>query len=119
MATQDTKNTDLLDIYQTLCKQQDDLSTEIQQPDTTQAQSQTISTEIQEIAHRIILVQNLLFTEDSAKIAALLPKIAAASNDLSTAIGQIQNVTNFLNTVSSFLADVDEAIDLAKTVAAS
>lgn len=119
MATQDTQNSDLLDIYQTLCSQQDDLSAEIQKPTTTQAQAQTISTEIQEIAHRIILVQNLLFTENSTKLSALVPKITAASTDLATAIGQIQNVNNFLATVSSFLSDVDDAIDLAKALAAA
>jgi hypothetical protein len=119
MATQDTQNSDLVGIYQTLCDQQDDLSAEIQKPATTQAQAQAISTEIQEIAHRIILVQNLLFTEDSGKLSALVPVITAASTDLTTAIGQIQNVNNFLATVSSFLSDVDDAIDLAKTIAAA
>jgi hypothetical protein len=117
MATQDTQNSDLLNIYQTLCSQQDNLSAEIQNPTTTQAQAQTISIEIQEIAHRIILVQTLLFTEDSTKLSALAPKITAASTDLTTAIRQIQNANNFLAAVSSFLSDVDDAIDLAKTLA--
>jgi hypothetical protein len=113
----DTKNPNLLTIYQMLCEQQDALSNEIQKPTTTLQSVNTISNEIQEVAHRIILVQNLLFTNESKQLAELVPTIEASSAQLTKAIGEIQQVTDFLNSVSGFLSDVDEAIDLAKTLA--
>jgi hypothetical protein len=113
-----TQNQSLSTIYNTLCNQQDVLSAEIQQ--TTDPQlAATISTEIQEIAHRIILVQNLLFAADSAQLAGMTANVQTASNNVTQAITQIGQVAGFLNSVSSYLADVDQAIDLAKTLAAA
>ena len=118
MPTVATQNQSLLTIYNSLCAQQDALSAIIQQ--TTDPQlAGTISTEIQEIAHRIILVQNLLFTADSTKLSGLVAGVQTASENLTQAIAQIGQVTAFLNAVSGYLADVDQAIDLAKTVAAA
>ena len=111
-----TQNQSLLTIYNTLCSQQDALSARIQVT-TDPNLATTISTEIQEIAHRIILVQNLIFTADSTQLAGLVANIQTASNDLTQAIGQIQQVTEFLNSVSNYLTDVDQAIDLVKTLA--
>ncbi len=113
-----TQNQDLVTIYNTLCSQQDALSDEIQET-TNPPTAATISTEIQEIVHRIILVQNLLFTENSAQLAVMAAGVQKSSNALTQAIAQIQQVTAFLNSVSSYLAAVDQAIDLAKTLAAA
>jgi hypothetical protein len=111
-------NPDLVAIYNALCSQQDALSAQIQQT-TDPAMADTISTEIQEIAHRILLAQNLLFKADDPRLTTLAASVASSSQKLTTAIGQITQVTNFLNSVSSFLAVVDQAIDLAKTLAAA
>jgi hypothetical protein len=111
-----TQNQSLLTIYNSLCAQQDALSNEIQQT-TDEDMAGTISTEIHEIAHRLILVQNLMFAADSAQLAALVTNVQADSKSLTQAIGQIGQTTVFLNSVSAYLADVDQAIDLAKTLA--
>jgi len=113
-----TQNPDILAVYNSLCAQQDALSQTIQQT-TDKKMADVISTEIQEVAHRIILTQNLLFLADAPQLSPLVKNIAAASQQLTTAISQIQQVTQFLNGVSSYLSLVDNAIDLAKTLAAA
>ena len=118
MATQPKQNTDILAMYNCLCDQQDALSAQIQQT-TDPKMATTISTEIQEIAHRIILTQNLLFLADSPKLAQPIAQVTTASQDLTTALGQITKVIDVMNAVSTYLADVDQAIDLAKTLAAA
>jgi len=117
MATQ-TQNQSLISIYNSLCNQQDDLSAKIQQITDPQLAA-TVSTEIQEIAHRIILVQNLLFAADSNQLANMATNVQSASNNLTQAITQIGQAAGFLSAVSNYLADVDQAIDLAKTLAAA
>jgi len=113
-----TQNQSLVTIYNSLCDQQDALSAEIQQT-TNQQLATTISTEIQEIAHRIILVQNLMFAADSTELAGMAANVQAASKNLTQAITQIGQAAGFLNSVSTYLGDVDQAIDLAKTLAAA
>jgi hypothetical protein len=113
-----TQNQSLSTIYNTLCNQQDALSAEIQQTTNPQLAA-TIATEIQEIAHRIILVQNLLFAADSAQLTDMAANVQTASNNVTQAIMLIGQAAGFLNSVSSYLADVDQAIDLAKTLAAA
>jgi hypothetical protein len=113
-----TQNPDILAVYNSLCAQQDALSLAVQQT-TDPKLAAVISTEIQEVAHRIILTQNLLFLADAPKLSPLVKNIGAASQQLTTAISQIQQVTQFLNGVSSYLSLVDQAIDLAKTLAAA
>lgn len=113
-----TQNQSLITIYNSLCDQQDALSTAIQQT-TNQQQAIAISTEIQEIAHRIILVQNLMFAADSTELASMAVSVQAASKNLTQAITQIGQAAGFLSSVSNYLNDVDQAIDLAKTLAAA
>ncbi len=78
-----------------------------------------ISTEIQEIAHRIILTQNLLFLDDSKELEDRINDVKSSSAELSTAIENIKEATDVINAVSTYLAVVDRAIDLAKTFAAA
>lgn len=112
------QNPDIVALYKSLCAQQDALSAAIQNTTDPKVAS-TIATEITEVAHRIVLAQNLLFQADNAKLTSTVNAVKNASKDLTAAIGQIQNVTGFLNSVSAYLATVDQAIDLAKTLAAA
>lgn len=112
------QNPNILSIYNSLCAQQDALSAAIQAT-TNPKLAAIISTEIQEIAHRIILTQNLLFVSDAPQLATQSDAVKASSKALSTAIGQIEKTTDFLNSVAGYLSDVDQAIDLAKTLAAA
>jgi hypothetical protein len=110
------QNQSIVAIYNSLCDQQDALSTAIQAT-TDPKFAATIATEIAEIAHRIVLTQNLLFKQDSPQLTAGLDEIKTASQNLTAAIGAIQDTTGFVTSVSSYLTYVDKAIDLAKTLA--
>ena len=110
------QNPNILAIYNSLCDQQDALSAAIQATSDPKLAA-TISTEIQEVAHRILLTQNLLFLADSPQLSAAVSSVTTSSKQLTTAIGQIQQVAGFLNLVSTYLGYVDQAIDLAKTLA--
>lgn len=112
------QNKDIASIYQSLCQQEDSLQAQLETT-TDPKQAGVIATEIQEIAHRITLVQNLLFLADSAQVAAAVPGIEGAAKQLAAAAGRIQDVTAFLKSVSDYLACVDDAIDLAKAAAAA
>jgi hypothetical protein len=113
-----TQNQNILNVYNALCDQQDALSAKIQTT-TDPKLAATISTQIQEIAHRIILVQNLLFAADDAQITTAAAGIGKASQTLTTAIANIGNVTGFLNSVAAFLTVVDQVIDIATKLAAA
>jgi hypothetical protein len=112
------QNPNILAIYNSLCAQQDALSDAIQGT-TDPKMAATIATEIQEVAHRIILAQNLLFVADAPQLNNAVNNVKSTSQNLTTAISQITQVTGFLNSVSAYLSDVDQAIDLAKTIAAA
>jgi hypothetical protein len=79
--------------------------------------AKAIVMEMQEILHRIDLIQNLLFTQTSQKLRASLPEITKADAALTQSLQSIENAASFLSATSSFLASVDQAIDLAKTLA--
>ena len=112
------QNQTIVDIYNSLCDQQDALSAKIQTI-TDPKVAAIISTQITEIAHRIMLTQNLLFAADNQQITDAANNIANSSKTLTTAIGQIQQVTGFLNAVSGYLTDVDQVIDLATKLVAA
>jgi len=80
--------------------------------------AQTILMEMQEVLHRINLVQNLLFKQASDKLNDLLPGIQKANTALTASLGDISNVAGFLSSCSSFLQGVDQAVDLAKSLTA-
>ena len=84
-------------------------------PDTAKA----LLMEMQEVLHRINLVQNLLFNEGSESLDAKLPAVYKASNDLSKALKSVDDLTEFLGSAANFLQSVDQAVDLAKMLAAS
>jgi flagellar motor protein MotB len=111
-----TQNASIVAIYQSLNAQQDALSEAIQK--TTDPQlADAISTESSEVLHRIILTQNLLFQSDSAELQKNASAVTNASGRLQSAILAVDNVSNLVNGVSTYLALVDKAIDLAKTLA--
>src|SRR5947209_3344033 len=74
-------------------------------------QAKVILMEMQEVLHRIELVQNLLFSESSKKLDGTLPGIKQANDDLAQSIQGISNLADFLKSASAFLKGVDQAID--------
>lgn len=110
-------NSDLQSLHNTLIGIVASLNTSLgsaSDADTAEA----IIREIGEVNHRVNIVGSLLFTEESDKIATSVQAVTKATQSLQTSIKQISSVTNFLNTITSFLTLVDKAIDTAKLVAA-
>jgi hypothetical protein len=84
----------------------------ISDPDLADA----VITEMREVVHRLDLVQGLLFTAASNRIADAVKNVQKANADLTASLATIRNVTQLVTTVSNFLTLVDDAIDLAKTL---
>ena len=80
--------------------------------------AQTIIMEMQEVLHRIDLVQNLMFRQSSQQLDATLPGITKANDALAKSIQTIENIGAFLTATANFLKYADEAIDIAKSLAA-
>jgi len=76
-----------------------------------------ILTEMRELRHRIDLVQGLLFRETTTALENSLQKVNDADSELTKALSQAAAAADVIKGVSKFLAVVDKAIDLAKTLA--
>ncbi len=109
-------NEDLQKLHDSLLSQHQalyDKLDEITDPDVAKA----IITEMQELLHRIDLVQGLLFRQTTQALKNSVQKVEDADTDLEEALKAAETATDFIKGVSTYLALVDKAIDLAKTLA--
>src|SRR5262249_13301889 len=81
---------------------------------TDPALAKGVVTEMREVVHRVDLVQSLLFTAASARIATAVARVDEANADLARSLGQINDLTGVVKSVGQFLTLVDKAIDIAK-----
>ena len=79
--------------------------------------SKAILMEMQEVLHRINLVQSLLFSQTSKQLDAMIAGINKANTALTASLQDINNVADFLTSTANFLKGVDQAIDIAKALA--
>jgi hypothetical protein len=109
-------NPTLQAIHSMLLKQVSALSQQLD--DTTDAAAaQIITTEMQELVHRVSITQNLLFTAASSDLDSKLGPIQTANISLTASITSIGNGAKFIEVTTQFLGFVDTAIDLAKKIA--
>ncbi|HWX20681.1 MAG TPA: hypothetical protein VN578_12345 [Candidatus Binatia bacterium] len=85
---------------------------------TDPAKAKAILMEMQEVLHRIDLVQNLLFRQSSAQLDQTLAGIKKANDSLAQSLASFGNLVDFVSSTTKFLTAVDQAIDIAKTLAA-
>lgn len=111
------QNATILTLYKTLRDQQNALMDEIQNT-TDPDVADTLSTEISELLHRIVLTQNLLFQADSAALRKSVKSVQTASVKLQSALNSANKAADIVNAMSAFLTCVDGAIDIAKKIAA-
>jgi len=83
---------------------------------TEAADAETILREMQEFNHRVTLAGQMLFREQSQELDELVEKVRKAKSKVDSAIREIEKLREAVATVSDFLALVDEAIDLAKSL---
>lgn len=98
----------LADHVQLLSKQLDNV--------TDPNEAKKILDEMQELNHRVTLVGGLLFLEQSQDLDNKIEAVRLANSNVDGAIRNIADLANMLQVISDFLALVDEAIDLAKTL---
>ena len=108
-------NEDLLQLHAQLLAQHQALYEKLDEA-TDAADARTIVTEMQEILHRIDLVQGLLFRETTDALRSSLQKVDAADTELTEALSSVSAAADIVAGVSRYLAVVDQAIDLAKTL---
>jgi len=78
--------------------------------------AEQIVREMQEVSHRITLAGSLLFAAQAQELDDKVAGVTKGTKKVNAAIIKIKNVTAFLSAMSEFLALVDDAIDLAKTL---
>ncbi len=82
------------------------------------AQRKALVNEMLEVTHRIQVIGGLLFAAEAAALDDKVQEVRAATRKVNEAITQIKQLRDFLDTAADFLALVDEAIDIAKGLAA-
>ncbi len=115
MADDSSLNSDLAELHSSLIKRVAELSDAIgRAPDSDTVDA--IITEIAEVNHRVTLVGNLLFTQQTKKISDQMNKVRDATSDVQQAIKRLEGITELVKDVTSFLTLVDKVIDTAKLV---
>src|SRR6266571_3513254 len=105
-------NQDLKQLHDTLIAQHQALYRQLD--DTTDLEvAKTIITEMQEVLHRIDVVQGLLFRQTTTALRDSLQKIDDADAELTKVLKDAKTATDIVKGVSKFLTYVDKAIDLA------
>ncbi len=106
-------NTALLILQDTLAKQNKLVRERLVATDDA-ALAEALTNEMFEISHRIQLTGSLLFADQSKDLDDAVDAVKKGTAKVEKAIATIESVAKFLNTMSDFLALVDEALDLAK-----
>jgi hypothetical protein len=114
-ATISSANPDLQSLHETLIQKVADLSAQLGSATST-TEARAIMTEIDEFNHRVTLVGNLLFKQQTAQITKAASKVNDAIPDLDAAIANAAAAADFVKGVTAFLALVDKVIDTAKLV---
>lgn len=109
-------NKTLKEIHDLLVAQVDKLSKAIDQTDDNAVAKQLLM-EMDEIVHRVNVLQNLLFRQSSQKLENDLKDIKTANDDLDKSIKSIKTAGEVVAKTTELLKYVDKAIDLAKTLA--
>ena len=98
----------LLDRVRLLSKQLDNVT----DPD----EAKKIIDEMQEFNHRVTLVGGMLFCQQSQELDNKIDAVRQEKSKVDRAIRDIDDLANMLQTVSNFLALVDQVINLGKTI---
>jgi hypothetical protein len=111
-----TPNASLRELQATLVRQHNKLNGALD--DVTDAPTAgAIVREMQEITHRITLSGQLLFARRSAQLQKKVDGVKKATARVNKALQTLENVQGLLDATTDLLTLVDDAIDLAKTLA--
>ena len=113
--SESTHNSDLQDLHDSLVQKVIAISKLIGQA----ADSDTVdvlSTELDEVNHRVTMVGNILFTAQTAAMTAAIAKLAPVNAQLTADLKALGSLKDFIRSVTAFLTLVDKVIDTAKLV---
>lgn len=108
-------NSDLAALQLSLIDTNRELAESVHRTDSMAAK-QAALIEMIEVGHRITLVGQQLFSQQTGKIAASMEKVVAGQKALEGAIAEIEKVNKFIETVTRFLGLVDDVIEVAKLI---
>jgi len=109
-------NTSLKQLHDLLLAQHATLASKLGE-ETDLDTAQAILMEMQELLHRIDLVQNLLFRQTSTQLENAVAKVQKADKALTAALDDVADAADLVKATGQFLTLVDTAIDIAKTLA--
>jgi len=102
-------------IHVLLVKRVDTLSTQLGGT-TDPSVAQGIVLEMEELVHRINLLQKVMFAGASAQLDLLVPAVEEADAELADALEDVEKIALFIKAAAKLLAKVDKVVDLAKTL---
>ncbi len=108
-------NPDLVALHRHLIDVVDQLERAIGRA-TTAAEVTAILDEIAEVNARVTSVGRQLFTQQTAQITSRVAAVTEAIAEVNRTIQDLESVKKLVQGVTRFLAIVDKAIDVAKTV---
>ena len=82
----------------------------------TSAEVNAILDELIEVNARVTTVGRQLFTQQTERIRKNAVKVVAAAGDARRAIDELDNIKNFIQTITRFLNLVDKLVDLSKLI---
>ena len=109
-------NADLSALHRQLISLVSDLESALSSADST-ATVDAVVNEISEVNHRVTMVGRLLFSQQTEKIRAATEKVNGAIAQTKAAIKKLESIKAFATAMTTFLALVDKAIDIAKLFA--
>ncbi|MBI1190365.1 MAG: hypothetical protein GC200_06765 [Tepidisphaera sp.] len=110
-----TQNQSIRDIQAALLKRFAQLQKRLDDATDTD-EAMAIVREMQEVSHRVTLAGSLLFAADTQALSDKVALVNKASNQAAKAIREAAAFADALASITDFLATVDDAIDLAKTL---
>ena len=84
---------------------------------TDPAEAEAILREMEEVNFRLMIAGSLLFRETTSHIDRRLGDVVAATDDVNSAIKEIEQIKNVVRTVTRFLTQVDKVLDAIKILA--
>jgi len=85
---------------------------------TTREEFQALTNEMQEVLHRVNVLQRQLFVQSTAAITQRVEALAQIEASVKQKIKEAESTQKLLQDLTRYLAKVDEIIDLAKSLAA-
>lgn len=83
----------------------------------TREEFDAMNNEMQEVLHRVNLLQRQMFADSTAKITTRAEALSGIAQKINQRLKEAESAKQVLQELTGYLAKVDEIIDLAKSLA--